>query len=199
MLIVIILLSRKPDYKEPDESEVNQTSAHTEPNSSDLTPQSELDPSTSNSLSNTDSNETIYSKNIQTKTNIFDTKENQTILKNIFKAKLSGSTISVTSSEEKGSPEESASSSRCTTPSTSHESKMSRPRGSRFTTVSPFAGTSNNNIIIAKDELLRCDHRLKLHFAMDLFQEEGEDFSCILKVRFLNIGRTMFKPELMLS
>ena len=68
------------------------------------------------------------------------------------------------------------------TPSTSFGSKtgQSKEEKSQITTSVPELASSN--FITNKDEVDRCDHRLKLHFAMDLFKDDNEDFRCMIQV-----------------
>ena len=96
-------------------------------------------------------------------------------LKTALKSKLSGSSISLTSS--KASAEES----RCSTPSASHESRNSV--SNRQQSVTPMQGSTANFIVVNEEDLTRCDHRLKLYFSMDLFHVEDEEFRCMIKVR----------------
>ena len=114
-----------------------------------------------------------------------DLKQSLGKMKTFIKTKLSGSTISVGSPGDKYSAEEIEATTRCTTPSTSYESRRSHSRSSKSRTMSPFTGTSSGNIVVNKDELTRCDHRLKLYFTMDLFKMENEDFHSMLKVILL--------------
>eukprot|EP00794_Sanderia_malayensis_P003144 gene3144-3613_t len=113
-------------------------------------------------------------------------------MKSHFK-KMSGSIESMTSSNGRGSSTaaDSEPTSRSSTPCPSHELK--RPH-SRFTsrpssTVSPNFGSSGSLICINKDDVLRCDHRLKLYFSMDLFKDDGEEFSCMLRCSFMRYDR----------
>ena len=100
-------------------------------------------------------------------------------IKAYMKDKLSGSSTSVSSSVACSEP-----SSRGTTPCTLPESKRSSlSRPSRSSAASPYLGSSNSLIVINKDDLMRCDHRLKLFFSMELFQGDREDFNSMLKVK----------------
>ncbi|XP_065052898.1 serine/threonine-protein kinase 11-interacting protein-like isoform X2 [Rhopilema esculentum] len=104
-------------------------------------------------------------------------------LKTALKSKLSGSSISLTSSGGKASAEES----RCSTPSASHESRNSM--SSRSQSVTPMQGSTANFIVVNEDDLTRCDHRLKLYFSMDLFHVESEEFRCMIKCPYVKYDR----------
>ena len=68
------------------------------------------------------------------------------------------------------------------TPSTSYGSKNTQSRDDNSRTATPMQESSNTRFITNKDELVRCDHRLKLYFAMDLFSDDNEDFRCMIQV-----------------
>ena len=82
--------------------------------------------------------------------------------------------------------EQSPSGSRASTPSTSYESRRSYSRHSRSRSTTPSSNLPSNHIVFNKDELKKCDHRLKLFFNMELFHEEEEQFNVLLKVMIFN-------------
>ena len=103
-------------------------------------------------------------------------------MKSYLKNKFSGSQASLGSTGDKNVGNNSESNTRCATPSTSYESRNSQAKGTQSRTGTPMPDSSNNCFISNKDDIERCDHRLKLYFTMDLFKHESEDFRCMIQV-----------------
>ena len=106
-----------------------------------------------------------------------DTSKERSYLKN----KITGSQVSLKSSEERTSINDSEANS-VGTPSTSFGSRTPQLKESRSRTSTPMHESSNICFIANKDEVERCDHRLKLYFTMDLFKEDNEDIRCMIQV-----------------
>ena len=102
-------------------------------------------------------------------------------VKSYLKTKIKGSQLSVKSSEERTSISGSEVNG-VATPSTSCGSRTPQLKESRSRTATPMHDSSNICFITNKDEIERCDHRLKLYFAMDLFKDDNEDFRCMIQV-----------------
>jgi len=75
------------------------------------------------------------------------------------------------------------------TPSTSYGSKNTPSRDDISRTVTPVQEPSNTCFITNKDELDRCNHRLKLYFAMDLFSNDNEDFRCMIQCQCIRFDK----------
>ena len=105
--------------------------------------------------------------------------------KSFLKGKVSGSQGS---SVDKNSDHEIESDTRCITPSTSYGSRNSQSRnsqmnGGKSSATTPIQDAPRNRFIPNKDDLEKCDHRLKLYFSMDLFKSDEEDFRCMIQVK----------------